>query len=766
MPKRKIEKKITFYEPQFNDVLVCKNPDDNAYLEIFHEKPENVSMEGLGSLLGIFEINDNSEDSSYVPNYLISIIKKEFYSRPKRGSIESFEMALHKANLALSQLASQGNINWIGKLNAVCAVIEKNNFHFAQTGEISVLLIRSKTLTNLSEEEEIIVADPNPLKTFRDVLSGRLEKDDKVIMSTNAIFQIFSLDELKNASLKFSREDLIQFLNTALVNQLDRAAVLVTDLEEQEKEALETVRRPMKVNAFSQESYLKKETTGDSGLDKDEDKKKLLEEIKKEYEKTKGEFVDEKTGHIYIREDSVQENQNGRVMGNIKSYARSIAVGNERNLEKIKDIPFEENESQIEPIQNSNPILDSRFEGPISRRGPSLLEKSWGKIRKFSSALKNISAKVYYFLVNFFKYRVIPALLSLYRKTRNKIAGLKKAGSQATREENIYAVPPSSPPIKKLFPDFSKMKLLVSGFDRKKKIYAIAILILIFIIPYFISKTITKMGENKKPKVAEAPPPEIPLKEDKSVVRIGSLDEVYAGSEISGLVNAKGSFFGITQDALVSLSDKNVFSLPEDFKNPDSIFEMDDLNLIFILKNSKLTSFSPSSKKFQENKISIPDNAKIQASGTFLTYAYLLDSQNNQVYRYPRIEGGFGQKTNWVKDQADLSSAKSLAINENIFVSTENGIQKFLKGKKEEYSIENTATPIIPEKIYTKSTSENLYVLDNKNSRIIKLDKNGNIIFQFYNSEIQQAKDFAVDEEANIIYFSSSDKIKSFTMNQ
>jgi len=82
--------------------------------------------------------------------------------------------------LALAQLAEHGQVSWIGKLNAVAAVIEKNNIHLAATGTASAFLVRGKSLSNVSEGQESGKTF-NPLKTFSGSGHGRLDDKDKII---------------------------------------------------------------------------------------------------------------------------------------------------------------------------------------------------------------------------------------------------------------------------------------------------------------------------------------------------------------------------------------------------------------------------------------------------------------------------------------------------------------------------------------------------------------------------------------------------------
>jgi hypothetical protein len=192
---------------------------------------------------------------------------------------------------------------------------------------------------------------------------------------------------------------------------------------------------------------------------------------------------------------------------------------------------------------------------------------------------------------------------------------------------------------------------------------------------------------------------------------------------------------------------------------------MDDLNLIFLIdSDNKITSWSPVSKKFQPNTIEIPAGANITQAKTYLTYIYLMDEDSNQIYRYPRADSGFGEKTAWLKESLSLNEISSIAIGENLYLAKNGEILKFLQGKKQDFSLEETATPIFANEIYTKRDSQNIFILDNKNSRIIKLSLEGKIISQYYNLEISSATDFEINEEKNTAYFSNGNEVKRFEM--
>jgi len=720
MPRKRTDKRITYLDPVFSEVLVCKDKQLRPQIEIMIQEPENVSQEGLGTILGIFEITDESEDSSYIVNYLISVIKKEYFSKPKRGPIESLEAALNKANLALSKLAEHENINWIGKFNAVCAVFERGNFYFSKAGEAAVLLLRSHTLTDISRD--MTPADTaNPLKTFIDIVSGRLEEKDKVILTTDEIFNIFSPEEIKRSSLKFSPEEFMQFLQTALINELDQVAVLVADINQ--KEIQEPIYTPpaVEINAFSQSAFEKKPHPETIQIEKE------AEELKKLLRQKDGGFIDKKTGHIYIKENSYQYQEKGRLGEFFSSFHGKIVVATSRikpsGLLSIIKSPFRKwqeyraRKAMQVPANTVGELEPGIAEEMTEIASPPEPKKDYLKI-------------------------IFGIVLSLLK-------GIKVVFVFFARIIKILAV---------------KIKKIWIKLSWQQKIYTVIAILALIIIPYVVLST-----KKPAPKVSiEVPVENIPptpnydeLKGDAK--EITNLAEIYSAPEgdINQTFIVKDHVMIVKNKEIIDAQSQEVFPLPDNFQNPKLIAKMDDLQLIFLLNSENaLTSFSPVSKKFQANTLTIPDGAEIKNLGTYLTYLYAVDGKNNQIYRYPRAAGGFGDKADWLKDSADLSGASGIAISENLYITNGKEIQKFFRGKKQDFSIKNPeGKTIIPDEIYTIGGNDDLFVLDKENMLVLKLDKDGNILAKFFSPEIKNTTSFAISEQENKVVLSTENKV-------
>lgn len=179
------------------EILIKGPRRKNIVCDIFTYDPGNIEEEALGSLYMVAELTAN-EDSLHLVNLLSSLIKREYYSLPHRGPIESLEAGLKKANQALNEIANQGNLGWLGKIHFICAALNKERDLFlTQTGAAQAWLCREGQMVNITKRLILPTAKTHPAKTFQSVISGGILPSDKIIFGTPAIFDFFSLPGLK-----------------------------------------------------------------------------------------------------------------------------------------------------------------------------------------------------------------------------------------------------------------------------------------------------------------------------------------------------------------------------------------------------------------------------------------------------------------------------------------------------------------------------------------------------------------------------------------
>lgn len=130
---------------------------------------------------------------------------------------------------------------------------------------------------------------------------------------------------------------------------------------------------------------------------------------------------------------------------------------------------------------------------------------------------------------------------------------------------------------------------------------------------------------------------------------------------------------------------------------------------------------------------------------------YTVDTNLGQVMSYLVGPSGISKPVVSVKDSA-VKDAQDIAIDGSIYVLTKTGLQKYNAGKPAAFTF-----PVLAEsfsgkgKLYTTSTSKNLYILDS-NGRVLITDKTGKLIKILQSDELKGASDFTVDEAAKTMY--------------
>lgn len=869
-------------EKKISPVLVVNNSSLKPYVELFEYSPENIYQQPLGSLVGFFEIKEYSDDSAYIVNFLTSVLKKEYYINPKRPVSESLDSALHKINMALSELVKHGNMEWLGKLNAAICVLEKNSAHFSVAGSAKIFLYRNTILSEISKDLASDSPEPHPLKTFVNVSSGRLEKDDRMLITPEDIFHILTADDLRKNFQRLEGEKLVQFLKTALSNQLEMISAIVIEMIESEpapeikitnnqEEILEAA------NVFSEKTF------ANAGAKATSEKQKT--EPQQEIENEASEYTDKKTGHIYVQgeEDGSSEGGQAHLYWDItkekiaqvwyvskNNLRRSLSLYKKRlakkrelvraEKEKQKQIAIEEKQKIkeqkiIEKKRQKEQIANQKKEREQAIAEEKELEKQRqlkrGEISEITQstdknpqqkekiAEKNIAESIQnqksdssfkkklQRAIAEQKQNAIVDLRSIEKsknletkefdseetiafENHNKNSAEKNQRSEEIRKifgeifleirnmpHDIFAVaklvtkkiiektkkmesdfdldlkPDASIGLKKeshLIPHFHKIKRLFASFSYTQRLYVLSAILLIFIAPFFINRWMNR----PKPQTITELPSVLPaisetLANEKNINLAPEKRTILSKNNITGVLAINSDAVIITKKSVIVINSEKQqkeYPLPDNSGIPIRTTFMKDLSLIFILTDqSKLVSFSPVSSKFAENSINFPEKNSALLIGTFMTYMYVLDPQSNQIYRYPRTTGGFGEKTSWLKEQTSLAQISDMTIDDNIYCIQNKKVIKFFKGKVQQFALETSSTPISFDKIFTNIDSEFLYALDTKNSRIVKFNKtDGSIVKQYFDEALSGGTYFSIDEANKVAYISTSSELISISI--
>lgn len=197
-------------------------------------------------------------------------------------------------------------------------------------------------------------------------------------------------------------------------------------------------------------------------------------------------------------------------------------------------------------------------------------------------------------------------------------------------------------------------------------------------------------------------------------------------------------------------------------ENPTAAgFGQDDKLIYFI----DAESISSQSKSSGAKKTVIKNNDSWDTPKAVVPYQaniYILD-QKKGVIKYI----GTSSKSNYFASESpDLSKATGMAIDGSVWIVTSDGkILKYTKGKKDNFGLTGFDKSLNnPSKIYTTVEMNDVYILDNGNKRIVKINKDGTFQKAITSPVIAQAKDFDIIESDKKVYVLSNNKVYEFPL--
>jgi len=239
-------------------------------------------------------------------------------------------------------------------------------------------------------------------------------------------------------------------------------------------------------------------------------------------------------------------------------------------------------------------------------------------------------------------------------------------------------------------------------------------------------------------------------KEEKQVLDL--LAKVNSAlSSSSGVTNAQAKQVAESVSPLLSAETKN-----------DGLYFTEDSKNLYGLTSEQVYSLDNDGSN---KKTLIKNDNDWQKAGGLSIYfgnIYVLDKKQNQILKFVQTDSGFSKTNYFPKDTTpDFSKAISMAIDSSIYVlSSDRSIAKYTKGNADNFSLTGLDKSLSnPTGIFTTINDNNLYILDNGNSRILVFDKSGNYKNQYQASVIKGAKDFEVLEKDKKIYVLSSGKV-------
>ena len=171
----------------------------------FCYEPQNIYEKKKGGLYMVGFLKNTLPNNIYLIKNIAKTIKDKYFQLINSTSEASLKEGLKTINTSLSNKAEKGNVSWLGNLSFVTLSLKKLRLIFSKTGDIKMLILRNGEIIDIDQKTKYNEASPYPIKIFARTISGKLAKNDFILIFTRDVFDFFKenglLDKISRYSL-------------------------------------------------------------------------------------------------------------------------------------------------------------------------------------------------------------------------------------------------------------------------------------------------------------------------------------------------------------------------------------------------------------------------------------------------------------------------------------------------------------------------------------------------------------------------------------
>lgn len=698
--------------------LYSKLSGQDHLIQVEHFTPQKTTKKNHGSIYFVIDLKHPNSESQAVIDTIIKTTIKHFYKNLD-DTLTSFEIALRHVNEELATLAESGNSEWINNLNSLIAIVSGKDIHITQCGTAEGFLIRNKIISHITEGLSDKNDDKHPLNTFINISSGRMNEGDRIVMSTEHLFNNLSLDRLRRLAVQHSPTTCVAEIARILAQENVRSiGTIILESTTEEKLAKEVI-RPQPEEVILQDRQHQGTKFSSFVSNSQGFFSKISSTFSVFYQKT-SDFVTK----IIKRKPSLKKSTNTKpnskrqrapinppekiVSKTVRQHAATTSIKTSISADLLQKI------NQKAP--NKTIIVIGIIVLMVATLGISityLINK-----QDLNNKQKLVQDK-------------ITTAEGLVNEANNALIVKDKPTAQAkyTEAQDILSEIESSPYFSE---EISALKTKIASkkdeADNITRILTSASLANFSSLSQTTPQTFTHLN-----KIAE---------------------NLYSFSTNIASAN-------ITSGKLTNITGF-------DINNFVGSTAVDDNKAIVFYHNGQMQKFDPESNTLQD--LSSLDSAWKPGVeiASYYNNIYVLSPMENQIYKYSSLGGVDYSSASAYIDQAgalDLSNAESITIDGSIYILKKNGeIFKFTQGEFESYNIKGIPEPYSklanPTQIYTTENLDYIFILDPGNKRILQIKKEtGEYIKQFVGEDLDKMDSFEINDKIKTIYLLADNKI-------
>lgn len=737
------------------------------------EETEGAPRRASGQIFGMIEIEaPSSKKSLSFLDVLISEIKEaaagSFGKPGQKTPEEIFENFIQKTNYRYLELVSNKSsaaifseeTDGLPKINAVLAFLDEKNLHLAGRGKMLPFLIYEVKpgnfrIMNITETATGKEARSSKLSLFTNIVSGKIGTNDYLFFTTESILDYFSLEKIcktVSAATPEAAKETLKNLLGETANSGTSFTFMIMKLRT-ELPVIKATLSPAPAASSDNRETTSPQNSMDGLLKTAADTEKMLTPSLSL--NIGGGFFSFLGGLKNIfRKNEIKSNARLEYYSSqfhpptsINKFFRSISL----ILLAILRIPYFLIRIIFSFLFNLLKIIFYSITNWKGQRKTAFanaaesFKKSWSAILPKTEKLPKLSKALLIFAVIcvtlfigstaflYFKYQKDVAAKTLQEKV--EVVQNKKSSAEASL---IYNDETGARTV------LTEIDALLSAFPQKTKDEKIAY------------QNLLAETEKLREKLRH-------VKKIENPVAVANFLSFNPDAAVENFIVANNNIYAFDRSASVIYK----INLQNNEVANKSVSGL-NFQIVFMEKDDSAFLYEPGEKFFKldlkedilkELEVVMASNeTEIQDLAVYNQKLYVLDPRDGQIFKHLATPTGFGGGTNWLRETVDISKAKSLAIDGAIYLGTTDGkILKFANGQQTEFSVEVDPALSSEIKIWTSTESSFLYVLEPQAKRLIVLDKDGELIIQYFSEKFDNLKNLAVREKEKKIYLLSGD---------
>lgn len=698
------------------------------------------SEQDQGFLFYLFEILSPWSQVSKVKKTALDVFEKRVLKDD--FSEDFFENVLNDLNISLGQLAATGENEWVGNIHAIIGLYYENNILVTQSGKTSGYLFRGGKISTLTENN---TGGKAVLQIFSDIVSGELRAEDKIIFGNYEFFNHISLDRVRrvteNLSARESMLDLYRDLRKFKIKDVNAIIIEAKDVQSAEEETTSDIPEVL---------YL-------------DQKKESIQKILKKHLGPAFSLCVKYSGKYLKKAGRGLKKHGGAFYQSSKNFTHEkLAPKTKELIQKGKGKAGEMIAPQINKLSDRDKYkhLHVKTNNYAQKGHPS------GVANFFSSAAA--------ILINFIrlisqkenrKYLYIGLIIIFVLFGYLKIRANNIHHSEIKEQEEISFAYDKA---KEAY-EAGKEEVALGKSDGTKK---------------FEEALLLAITAEKSPKDKEKAE-ELEVEIRKALDKIEKITRFYNATPVFKLadgathlallgqnlfgINSEGKIYSGTaaekEAALLGSIGQNSGQIV-DFATQESenkLYIATDKNLVFVLdaEPNTVSELKLSEEEGWENA---------RAIDSYVSNLYVLDRDDNSVMKHTKNDITYSKGSVYINaKKAGLADTVDLAVDGNIYVlSSDGSLKKFSRGTLDaNFALKNipgSESKIYePKKVVTNADTTYIYILDSKDSKIVRFNKNGEFVSQYAIDKVN-IDDFVINDKIKKGYILSSGNIYEFDL--